>query len=83
MLKAFRENEMDFEKKLGRLEEIVQKMEKGELALDESLKLFEEGIKLSRDCHQRLNEAESKVKVLISVNDKGQTETKDFIVPEE
>jgi exodeoxyribonuclease VII small subunit len=74
---------MDFEKKLGRLEEIVQKMEKGELALDESLKLFEEGIKLSRDCHQRLNEAESKVKVLISVNDKGQTETKDFIVPEE
>lgn len=69
---------MDFEKKLGRLEEIVQKMEKGELALDESLKLFEEGVKLSRECHQRLNEAEAKVKVLVSVDAEGQTETKDF-----
>ncbi|WP_374031735.1 exodeoxyribonuclease VII small subunit [Bdellovibrio bacteriovorus] len=58
---------MDFEKKLGRLEEIVQKMEKGDLALEESLKLFEEGVKLSRECHQRLNEAESKVKLLMSV----------------
>lgn len=47
---------MDFEKKLGRLEEIVQKMERGDLALEESLKLFEEGVKLSRECHNRLNE---------------------------
>ncbi len=69
---------MDFEKKLGRLEEIVQKMEKGELALDESLKLFEEGVKLSRECHQRLNEAEAKVKVLVSIDAEGQAETKDF-----
>ena len=53
---------MDFEKKLGRLEEIVQKMEKGDLALENSLSLFEEGIKLSRECHVRLNEAEAKVK---------------------
>ena len=35
---------MDFEKKLARLEEIVQKMEKGDLSLDESMKLFEEGV---------------------------------------
>ena len=56
---------MDFEKKLGRLEEIVQKMEKGDLALDESLKLFEEGVSLSRECHTRLNEAEEKVKKLV------------------
>lgn len=69
---------MDFEKKLGRLEEIVQKMEKGDLALEESLKLFEEGVKLSRECHTRLNEAESKVKILLSVNADGTPITKDF-----
>ncbi|UXR65569.1 MULTISPECIES: exodeoxyribonuclease VII small subunit [Bdellovibrio] len=73
---------MDFEKKLGRLEEIVQKMEKGDLALEESLKLFEEGVKLSRECHQRLNEAESKVKLLMSVGADGQPVTSDF-TPEE
>ena len=73
---------MDFEKKLSRLEEIVQKMEKGELALEESLKLFEEGVKLSRECHQRLNEAEAKVKMLVSIDDKGQATTQDFIAEE-
>lgn len=71
---------MDFEKKLNRLEEIVHKMEKGDLALDESLKLFEEGVKLSRECHQRLNEAESKVKLLVTVDNSGQAVTKDFVV---
>jgi exodeoxyribonuclease VII small subunit len=63
---------MDFEKKLGRLEEIVNKMEKGDLALEESLKLFEEGIKLSRECHQKLNDAEAKVKLLVSMDQNGQ-----------
>ena len=77
-----KEKSMDFEKKLGRLEEIVQKMEKGELALEESLKLFEEGIKLSRECHQRLNEAEVKVKTLVSIDSKGKPVTADF-TPEE
>lgn len=56
---------MDFEKKLTRLEEIVHKMEKGDLALDESLKLFEEGVKLSRECQGKLTEAEAKVKILM------------------
>jgi exodeoxyribonuclease VII small subunit len=69
---------LDFEKKLGRLEEIVQKMEKGELALEESLKLFEEGVKLSRECHTRLNEAEAKVKKLISIDSDGKAVTEDF-----
>lgn len=73
---------MDFEKKLGRLEEIVQKMEKGDLALEESLRLFEEGVKLSRECHQRLNEAEAKVKLLMSVGPDGQPVVTDF-APEE
>jgi exodeoxyribonuclease VII small subunit len=73
---------MDFEKKLKRLEEIVQKMEKGDLALDESLKIFEEGVKLSRECHQKLSEAESQVKVLVGFNDKGQAVTENFKVTE-
>ena len=69
---------MDFEKKLSRLEEIVNKMEKGELALEESLTLFEEGVKLSRECHQKLNDAESKVKLLVSMDQNGKATTTNF-----
>jgi exodeoxyribonuclease VII small subunit len=69
---------MDFEKKLSRLEEIVQKMEKGDLALEESLKIFEEGVKLSRECHSRLNEAEEKVKKLVAFDASGKALTEDF-----
>lgn len=74
---------MDFEKKLGRLEDIVQKMEKGDLALDESLKLFEEGIKLSRECHSRLTEAEAKVKKLVGIDGNGKPVMEDFTAEEE
>ncbi len=69
---------MDFEKKLGRLEEIVGKMETGELSLEDSLKLFEEGVKLSRDCNVQLSEAEQKVKLLLGVDENGQAQTRDF-----
>lgn len=69
---------MDFEKKLTRLEEIVQKMEKGDLALEESLKLFEEGVKLSRDCHTQLSKAEAQVQKLVGFDEKGQAQTEDF-----
>jgi exodeoxyribonuclease VII small subunit len=71
---------MDFEKKLNRLDEIVQKMEKGELGLDESLKLFEEGVKLSRDCQGQLSEAELKVKKLVGFDGEGKPQTTDFKV---
>ena len=69
---------MDFEKKLSRLEAIVTKMEKGDLSLEDSLKLFEEGIQLSRECNVRLSEAESKVKQLVSIDENGQAVTQDF-----
>ena len=69
---------MDFEKRLNRLEEIVHKMEKGELALEESLRLFEEGVKLSRECHTQLNEAEVKVKKLVGFAADGTAQTVDF-----
>jgi exodeoxyribonuclease VII small subunit len=57
--------EKKFETSMARLEEIVQELEQGDLALERSLKLFEEGIKLSRICNKRLEEAERKVEVLL------------------
>lgn len=68
---------MEFEKKLNRLEEIVASMESGELSLEDSLKNFEDGIKLARECHQQLNEAEQKVQLLLKVEG-GQAITEDF-----
>lgn len=54
-----------FEAALKQLEEIVQRLEKGEMALEESLKLYEEGIRLSRLCHGKLEEAEGKIEMLL------------------
>jgi exodeoxyribonuclease VII small subunit len=73
---------MEFEKKLGRLEEIVAKMESGDLSLEDSLKMFEEGVKLSRECNTQLQAAEQKVKVLLSVDAQGQATTEDFEIKE-
>lgn len=56
--------EIKFEKALKRLEEIVEELEKGELDLDRSLQIFEEGIKMSRICSKRLQEAEKKIEIL-------------------
>ena len=69
---------MDFENKLTRLEDIVQKMEKGDLTLEDSLKLFEEGVKLSRECQTQLTKAEAQVKKLISVDESGKAITEPF-----
>ncbi|MBN2370153.1 MAG: exodeoxyribonuclease VII small subunit [Vicinamibacteria bacterium] len=54
-----------FEDALKRLEEIVARLEKGELPLEESLGLYEEGVKLSRLCHAKLEEAEGKIELLL------------------
>ncbi|TKJ31922.1 exodeoxyribonuclease VII small subunit [bacterium (candidate division B38) B3_B38] len=56
--------EKKFEKALEELEQIVNKLEKGNLSLEESLKFFEEGIKLSRFCNNKLEEAERKIEIL-------------------
>jgi exodeoxyribonuclease VII small subunit len=53
-----------FEDAMKKLEEIVGRMEKGDLPLDESLKLFEEGVKLTRFCSKELHKAERKVELL-------------------
>ena len=57
--------EKKFEAALSRLEEIVKELEAGELPLEQSLKLFEEGIKLSRVCNKRLEDAERRVEILL------------------
>jgi exodeoxyribonuclease VII small subunit len=56
----------DFEKAFQQLEKIVQRLEGEELSLDDSLKLFEEGIGLSRFCHQKLEEVEKKIELILS-----------------
>ncbi|HHY46458.1 MAG TPA: exodeoxyribonuclease VII small subunit [Firmicutes bacterium] len=58
-----------FEEALSRLEEIVTALEGGELTLDESLALFEEGMRLLRVCTKRLDEAESRVSMLLRGED--------------
>jgi exodeoxyribonuclease VII small subunit len=54
-----------FEEALGRLEDIVKRMEAGDMTLEESLKAFEEGIKLARLCSRKLDEAERRVEILL------------------
>ncbi len=57
--------EKKFEDALARLEEIVRELESGDLPLEQSLRMFEEGIKLSRICHKRLEDAERRVEILL------------------
>ncbi len=54
-----------FEEALKKLEKIVSKLEEGDIPLEESLKLFEEGIRLSRFCNEKLDEAEKRVEILL------------------
>ena len=66
--------EIKFEKAMDRLEKIVEELENGELDIDKSLEIFEEGIKMSRVCSKKLNEAEKKIEKLTR-NQKGELVT--------
>lgn len=66
-----------FEESLKKLESIVDKLEKGDLSLEESLRLFEEGVGLSATCKKELEEAEGKVETLIKQRD-GSFKTEPF-----
>ena len=68
----------EFEKSFQQLEVIVKRLENEELPLDESLQLFEEGIRLSRFCHQRLEEVEKKIELILA-DAKGQPHTEPFL----
>jgi exodeoxyribonuclease VII small subunit len=67
----------EFEKAFQNLEKIVQRLESEEMPLDESLQLFEEGIRLSRFCHQRLEEVEKKIELILA-DAKGEPVTEPF-----
>jgi exodeoxyribonuclease VII small subunit len=60
---------VDFEKALAELEKQVTLLESGDLSLEESLKSFEAGIRLTRECQQALTEAEQKVRILLEKSD--------------
>jgi exodeoxyribonuclease VII small subunit len=73
-----------FEASLSNLEKIVRRLEEGDLPLEESLKLFEDGVRLSRECQERLNQAERRIEVLLkdadgnpALNVVGQEDIKD------
>ena len=72
-------SEIKFEKAMTRLESIVEELERGDLDIDKSLEIFEEGIKMSRLCSKKLNAAEAKIEKL-SKGKKGDLVTELFPV---
>ena len=72
-----KEETISFENALLRLEEILRVLEKGSAPLDDSLKMFEEGVNLVRLCNNKLDNAEQKIKILIK-NQDGNYDEQDF-----
>lgn len=70
--------EEKFEDKIVKLEEIVSELEKGNLSLDDSVKKFEEGIKISKECNEMLESAEKKISILLEQD--GGFKEENFIV---
>ena len=68
----------DFEKALAELETIVDKLEQGDLALEESLKQFERGVQLTRVCQTALQQAEQKVEILLRNSGGAELDTAPF-----
>ena len=66
----------NFEENMNKLETIVADLEKGDLNLDDSVKKFEEGIRISKECNEMLEEAEKKITILLQED--GKIEEKDF-----
>ena len=69
--------EKTFEESLQELEEIVNRLEEGDLPLEEALKLFEEGVRLSRSCHTKLDEAQKRVEIVLK-DESGKMTTRPF-----
>lgn len=66
---------MKFEEALKKLEETVTQLEAGDLPLEKSLEMFETGVKMSRVCMKKLEEAEQKVELLLDVSENGEAQT--------
>jgi exodeoxyribonuclease VII small subunit len=76
-MKKSESQKKNFETSLGSLESIVRELERGDLSLEESLKLFEDGVRLARECQDRLNQAERRIEVLLRDSD-GRPVASDF-----
>ncbi|MFO7704187.1 MAG: exodeoxyribonuclease VII small subunit [Halopseudomonas sp.] len=72
---------VDFEQSLGDLQKLVERLESGELSLEDSLTAFEQGVALTRDCQQALSQAEQKVQLLVEQH--GNLTTEPFAGPAE
>ena len=72
---AKQQSEFNFEEALQELERLVSSMEEGELSLEDSMKAFEKGIKLTRECQTALQKAEQKVQILL--DESGETQAFD------
>jgi exodeoxyribonuclease VII small subunit len=75
-------SELSFEEALKELEKIVEKLDKGGLPLNESLDLFEKGVKLARFLREELEKAEKKIEILLK-NSKGEVKAQPFELPQE
>lgn len=73
---AARQKKLDYEAAVKELESVVEKLEDGDISLEESLKLYERGVLLTRDCQESLQAAEQKVKMLMQQS--GQDALVDF-----
>lgn len=69
--------EKDFETLIGELEEITSKLETDKLSLDESVQLFEAGMKISKECNEKLEDAEKRITILLKADDEVKEE--DFV----
>lgn len=72
---ATRKKQIDFEDKIEQLETLVEELEEGNLGLEDALKSFEKGVKLTRECQLALQNAEQRVRVLDKKDDGGVVET--------
>lgn len=72
------ENQPTFEKAFAQLQDLVKRLEGGTLSLEDSLKAFEEGVKLTRFCQDSLSAAEQKVEQLVKLSADGKVQTKRF-----
>ena len=71
-----RRKKLDYEASIAELETLVERLEQGDISLEESLKLYESGVLITRDCQEALSQAEQKVQMLLQQSD--QTNLVDF-----
>jgi exodeoxyribonuclease VII small subunit len=74
MARKTSKKEPNFETALAELEELVETLEQGDISLEESLKLFERGVTLTRSCQKSLQQAEQKVQILMERSETGEPE---------